>query len=154
MKVIYNTLLFLWQLPQNLVALLLIWIYNSRKVTINKGLANERVINNRLRILHYNGQEVYVYERFPGGVSLGKYILLDFYFEGFDYSISKNRLSTNIKHEYGHCRQSGVLGVFYLLVIGIFSGIHNILHQWGWAKGNYYKYWCEKWADKLGGVER
>lgn len=60
-----------------------------------------------------------------------------------------------LKHEYGHCIQSLILGPFWLFVIGIPSFVwagcfakyrqtHNV---------SYYSFYTEKWANKLGGIE-
>ena len=39
-----------------------------------------------------------------------------------------NATKESIKHECGHCRQSDILGPLYLIVIGVPSVIHNIVH--------------------------
>ena len=75
-----------------------------------------------------------------GGVSLGKYIIVNQWMP-----------TKEIMHEYGHCRQSKYLGPLYLLVIGIPSLIWAIFGKRGDA---YYTFYTEKWADKLGGVDR
>lgn len=73
-----------------------------------------------------------------GGLSLGNYIFLN-----------NNRVAS-IKHEYGHSIQNKYLGPLYLLVIGI-----PALLWTAFCKGNnYYSFYTEKWADKLGGVNR
>ena len=60
-----------------------------------------------------------------------------------------------VKHEFGHCRQSLILGPLYLLVIGIPSKIWDTLKCMGLFKSiDYYAFYTEKWADKLGGVIR
>ena len=74
-----------------------------------------------------------------GGLSLGEYIFLN-----------NNRVAS-IKHEYGHSIQSKYLGPLYLLVIGIPSLIWAIFGKRGDA---YYAFYTERWADKLGGVDR
>lgn len=78
--------------------------------------------------------------KMKGGISLGRYIIINQFC----------RLKT-VKHEWGHCRQSMYLGPLYLLVVGLPS----ILHAWlcRCEEHSYYDYWCEKWADKLGGVK-
>jgi hypothetical protein len=69
-----------------------------------------------------------------------------------------NSSDKDLNHEYGHCRQSRVLGPFYLLIIGIPSFIHALARTLCWKlfhkKWNYYKFYTEAWADKLGGVQR
>ena len=58
-----------------------------------------------------------------------------------------------VRHEYGHCRQSRILGPFYLLVIGLPS----LLWALWWTPGRsvgYYSFYTERLADRLGGVKR
>lgn len=62
-----------------------------------------------------------------------------------------------LKHEYGHQKQSQMLGWLYLFVIGIPSIVWAGTHQCFWKslkKHNIPCYWfyTEKWANKLGGV--
>lgn len=112
--------LFLWQLPQNILGLLfLLFIKGEEKHTLN-GIS-----------FYYSGT-------FNGGISLGRNIILG------------HKLERSVRHEYGHCIQSRMLGPLYLIVIGLPS----VLHAWLCRCRNhsYYDIWCEKWADKLGGV--
>ena len=117
-----NTLLFLWQLPQNLVGLVLRLAY--------KGYDSE-----------YNGSLVRRSTNMRGGISLGKYII-----------VSQWSKKETIMHEYGHCVQSRYLGWLYLLVIGLQSILHAALCKC--KNHNYFNMWFEKWADKLGNVQR
>lgn len=116
----------IWQLPQNIIG------YIVLKVTMNT------------RIRRYGCAEVYVWRR-KDGISLGKYIFVPICADE-DY----------IKHEYGHTIQSRYLGWFYLLVIGIPSLLWAGCGKAYRKKHNvsYYSFYTEKWADKLGGVER
>jgi hypothetical protein len=90
----------------------------------------------------------------PAGVSLGRYNFLDLDF--FLTNEGRSRL-----HEYGHSRQSRMLGPLYLIIIGLPSLLGNIwdrlFHQ-GWESDErerwYFSLPWEKWADKLGGVSR
>ena len=121
MKKILHFFIFIWTLPQNLLGLALIIIYRLSFKTKYKS--------------------AYIYDKLPAeGISLGYFILFD------DYEHKVNE--TDIKHEYGHCIQSLILGPLYLLVIGIFSELN---YKFGFSK-SYYAFWTEKWADKLGGV--
>lgn len=117
-----RTILYIWELPQNLLGLLLRLIY--------KGYDSE-----------YNDALVRRSTKMRRAISLGKYIIA-------------NQFSTreDIKHEYGHCIQSKYLGWLYLIVIGLQSGLHAALCLC--RNHNYFDMWFEKWADKLGGVER
>lgn len=114
-------LLYLWQLPQNLLGLLL------RSFLSGEDAAYEDAIVRRTT-------------KMPGGISLGKYIILN-----------KRMNRSVVMHEYGHCRQSKMLGWLYLIVIGLPSLLHAKFCK---CKDHDYRdYWCEKWADKLGGVK-
>lgn len=111
---------YLWQLPQHLLGLLLLLVFGCEDV------------------MYYKGARVYTCTWIEGGVSLGKYIFLDVL------------SAANICHEYGHYRQSRILGPFYLLAVGLWSGIRCWLHLY--RKGEYYKGYPENWADRLGHV--
>ena len=80
---------------------------------------------------------------FHSGVSLGNYMIFDYriYVELNDY-----------RHECGHQKQSLYLGWFYLPLIGLPSMMRNILHRF--INFDYYSLPWEKWADKLGKVDR
>ncbi len=81
-------------------------------------------------------------KKFSGGISLGRFIILNEKYSG-------NELS--IKHEYGHSIQSLYLGWFYLIIIGLPSIIRVII--WGLLKLkslDYYKGYPENWANRLG----
>ncbi len=89
---------------------------------------------------------IYVLSRFwAGGVSLGVFIFL-----------YKNDVSQEaIQHERGHQKQSLMLGPLYLIVVGIPSAILCTATNYSpKISRNYYHYYPENWADKLGGVER
>lgn len=57
------------------------------------------------------------------------------------------------KHEYGHCKQGLILGWLYLIIIGIPSITWcNCFNKYRVRKNvNYYSFYTEKWANKLGG---
>lgn len=70
--------------------------------------------------------------------------------------VNKNASENTIKHEQGHTKQSRMLGPLYLFVVGIPSAIWCHCFE-GYRKKNnisYYDFYCEKWADQLGGVKR
>lgn len=123
---IKKILLYIWCLPQNLLGLLfLLFIKGEEK--------------------HKLGDISFYYSRtFPGGISLGRYIILGY----------KNEKS--VRHEYGHCLQSRILGPLYLLVVGLPSIIWAGLYGWviPYTTNRYYKFYTERWADKLGKVKR
>ena len=62
------------------------------------------------------------------------------------------------KHEaIGHGTQSRWLGPLYLIVIGLPSIIWAALYgtkMFPYTKNGYYKFYTERWADKLGNIER
>lgn len=117
--------LYLWQLPQNLLGLLLIAILRPEAT------------------LDFSGAKVYFSTRMRGGISLGRYIILK---AGLGHP-------NNICHEWGHSRQSLYLGWLYLLIIGLPSLIWASVYDSGW-RVSYYDFYTEKWADRLGGVQR
>lgn len=78
------------------------------------------------------------------GASLGRYIVL-----------KPHHSMTTIRHEYGHVRQSRMLGPLYLFVVGIPSAINNLRSRKDTkVYENYYNMYPENWADRLGGVTR
>lgn len=121
-----NILLYIWQLPQNLLGLLFLLCI--------KGEVKHKLDN----------IEFYYSDKFPGGISLGKYIILG------------NKYKDSIKHEFGHCIQSKKWGWLYLPVIGLSSCIWAALYGSIIKKthNGYYKFWTEKNADILGKVKR
>ena len=125
-------LLWIWQLPQNLLGYFLIKILK----------AHTEIIGN---------DRIYYAPMFDAGVSLGSYIILD---EAWKY-VSEHSLLITIFHEQGHQKQSKILGPLYLVVVGIPSVLGNI---WARIKHKnsdwYYSRYPENWADKLGGVKR
>lgn len=130
-------LLWLWQLPQNLVG----FIYSRFAKKTSEW--------------YFKGKYAFVYfvPCFKAGVTLGQYIILDPIYK----KLSSGKLLVTVQHEYGHSVQSKYLGWFYLLVVGIPSVFRNILNRINSKKFNekwYYSGYPEKWADKIGGVTR
>jgi hypothetical protein len=126
-------LLYIWQLPQHLLALILIKIWKPFDQEV------------------YQHCNVFWIKKKGIGVSLGNYIFLD-----------KNYSKATIKHEYGHSIQSRYFGWLYLITVGIPSAVFNnlwdrLFHK-NWSSNDrlkwYYNRYPEKWADKLGGVIR
>ena len=120
-----QTLLYLWQLPQNILGLAILAFAGFEYS------------------LDFSDAAVFLSERMKGAISLGHYIIV------------QKGLGTpdTILHEWGHCRQSKMLGPLYLLVIGLPS----LLHAWWWNKDrgvSYYDFFTERWADRLGKVNR
>lgn len=132
METFVRILLYLWQLPQNLLGLLLGQYYGG-DVTVHDIGKYQRVRVHRSLIMR-------------GGISLGNRVIL--YPEAG---------TATLMHEIGHCRQSLYLGWLYLIVIGlpsiVWAGLHSycdkVRDRW-----SYYDFYTEAWADRLGGVER
>lgn len=126
---IKETLLFLWQLPQNIFGLI-VYMINIKSVKI--------IYDSSLNVWYYTVKHIN-----DKGVSLGNFIFLD-----SDCSLSLNR----IRHERGHQKQSIYLGWLYLIFIALPSVIGNIIHDF--IDFDYYAQPWEAWADKLGNVVR
>lgn len=131
-----NIILYIWQLPQNLLGLIMLLIYKHEKI-----------------YYIHKGRKFYYTKEMPSGISLGNYIIMN-----------REDKKEGMKHEYGHTIQSRILGPFYLIIIGIPSGLGNIYDKThhtkekGWTDKRsakwYYNLPWEKWADKLGKVDR
>ena len=137
MNKLKSSLLWLWQLPQNLCGIIYRSISKDNRICV--------IENNDSRSI---GAKVYL-QKTNGGISLGKYIFIN-----QDYLDEE----IVIKHECGHVKQSKILGPLYLLVIGIPSILHAWLNNYigcCWKNGeyNYYHFYTEKWANKLMGIE-
>lgn len=127
-----KVLLWIWQLPQNLLGLLVILFTRARFNDIS----------------YLDDENFYLSKLCNFGVSLGEYIIIGRR-AGWYIHIK------TVKHEYGHKKQSRMLGPLYLLVIGLPSLLGNIYSRIFYKSSEwYYKQWQEAWADKLGGVER
>jgi len=117
--------LYIWQLPQNLLGIILVLFYRPESHFI--------VVENSCRL------RIYTASRFPSGISLGKYIIMQ----------SPGKVS--LRHEIGHSYQSRKLGWLYIPVIGIWSFTRCWLRLF--KTGEYYTHFPESQADKLGGVK-
>ena len=122
---IRDILLYLWQLPQNLLGLVLTRIMGPGPVR------------------EYRNARVLLSEKMSGGISLGRYIIIS---SGFDSP-------DTARHEWGHCRQSLMLGPCYLLVIGLPSLLWAAWWKPGKQRG-YFTFYTERWADRLAGIKR
>ena len=136
-------LMWVWQLPQHLLALALIRLLKAEK-----------------KEWRHNGNAIAYWEfipqgrfgKFISGVSLGKYIILK----------PRSDYAQTVPHEHGHSIQSRAWGPLYLLAVGVPSAVFNnlwdrLFHK-GWAMAQrhkwYYSRYPEKQADVLGGVQR
>ena len=127
MKYIRNLILFIWQLPQHIVAL----IYFGYLVMMCKDLG----IDSRYK------QATVIPCVMRGAVTLGNYV-----FVGLN-----SEYKETVKHELGHTIQSKILGPLYLIVIGIpsitYCGLRRLFPSL--RKKNYYNFYTEKWANNL-----
>lgn len=138
MKKIKEIWMYLWQLPQNLLGLALVAYYKpERKYILD------------------NGVEIHFATRMHGGISLGKYSIVNtiHYRQELKNSLKRD----TVRHEaIGHAKQSQMLGPLYLLIIGLpsicWAGLYGTVIKE--TKNGYYTFYTEKWADKLGGVKR
>lgn len=124
-KVLVSILLYVWQLPQNIVGIIVKLFYKEETTIV------------------YKGKTISVCNGFKGGISLGNTIIVK------KYPNTKDTWN-DVKHEYGHYLQSRKLGWAYLFVIGIPSALNALLDFTDY----YYDFYTEKWADKLGNVNR
>ena len=127
MKRIVDLLLYLWQLPQNLLGVLLVLILRPE------------------RHGRYRGARLHYARRMRGGISLGRHIILP--------ASSFPEKDALKRHEWGHMRQSLLLGPLYLPLIGLPS----LLWAAWWTPSRptgYYTFFTERWADSLGGIKR
>lgn len=127
MKYIRNLILFIWQLPQHIVAI----IYFGYLVMMCKDLG----VDSRYK------QAIVIPCVMRGAVTLGNYV-----FVGLNSEYKKT-----VKHELGHTIQSKILGPLYLIVIGVpsitYCGLRRIFPSL--RKKNYYDFYTEKWANNL-----
>ena len=127
MKYIRNLILFIWQLPQHLLAIL----YIGYLVMMCKDLG----VDSRYK------QAIVIPCVMRGAVTLGNYV-----FVGLNSEYRKT-----VKHELGHTIQSKILGPLYLIVIGIpsitYCGLRRLFPSL--RKKNYYDFFSEKWANYL-----
>lgn len=122
-KIIINIILYLWQLPQNIMGLAMIVYFRKDE-----------------KVLTYKNIKYYVAPKMSGAITLGQYVILSFYYH--------DDIETFV-HEFGHTIQSKILGPFYLVIAGLNSLLHAWLHDCRKNGKSYYHFWTEKWANKL-----
>ncbi len=122
-----DILRFIWQLPQ-IVAAFIYFLYLDCRGQI-------------LETHTYRGVIVFIKRNCYGSVTLGDHIFL-----------SPLATDLTLKHEWGHTRQSLILGPLYLIIIGIPSIIWAAIHKKIAPNKDYDDFYTEAWANKLGGV--
>jgi len=135
-KFLVPAVLFIWELPQNLLGLLVYAIMKSRR----------KILNTELEAHHL------FIETHDTGVSLGWFIFWTPSGNRFEHYVNDCRM-----HEHGHSKQSVMLGPLYLIIVGIPSLSRVLYSRWyrkryGQSWKNYFNGFPENWADKLGGV--
>lgn len=119
-------LLFVWQLPQNLVAL-----------TIMLFSKTEGVIAYR----HYCFAVKTRMPKKAAGISLGSFALI---------SPSCSYDERVVRHELdGHTVDSKIFGPLYLLVVGFPSALHLAFYK---GRRSYDDFYTERWANKHAGL--
>ena len=119
-------LLAIWQLPQFIVALVVLPFLGKLKLVAER---------------HYNF--CFVGKNMNGGISLGPFAYIS---NGLDNS---GRREEYIAHELdGHTVDSKIFGPLYLFVIGIPSILNAIFD----FTKCYYDFYPEKWANKHAGL--
>lgn len=136
MKFLILPFLFIWELPQNVLGLMVFAVMKIRKKITKSELDAHRLF----------------IETPNTGVSLGWLVFWTPAGNRFSHLTNDCRM-----HEYGHALQSAMLGPLYLLVVGIPSIVRVFYSKWyykkygrGWK--NYFNGFPENWADKLGGI--
>lgn len=116
----------LWELPQNILGAIVKLVY------VRHGLREVNTYKQGVcQIQNWN---------MTSGVSLG-------WFQFTHPTAGKDTVS----HEVGHSVQSVMLGPLYLLVIGLPSIIWaGIVHPI--VGGDYYRFYTERWSNKLSGA--
>lgn len=119
-KILVQTVLTIWQLPQCILGALVAWYYGGEV--------------NRYTLHGIYSVWLWCSKKQRDGISLGCFVVLP-------WSTSCDA----VWHELGHCIQSLYLGWLYIPVIGIPSIIHAMFHK----GDNYRHFYTEKWADNI-----
>lgn len=128
-----NAIKIFWQLPQTLAGYIVKKICKATVYTT------------------YNDAVVYSW-KYDSGLSLGSFIFVPF----AATRCMSYHVQQYIKHEYGHTMQSKLLGWTYLIFIGLPSLVWaGCFKRYRKKTGkSHYDFYTEKWADKLGGVDK
>jgi len=136
LKLLILLLLFIWELPQILLGIVVFAVMKSR----------QKVIKIEQEAHHFIIETVNI------GVSLGWIVFWTPQGNRFSHLNNDCRM-----HEFGHARQSAIFGPLYLIIVGIPSISRVLYSKWyykkyGYIWKNYFNGFPENWADRLGGV--
>ena len=134
---IKRALFLIWELPQNILGALLFIFF--------------AVFSDSVILDDDDSLEMYS-PMMRGAISLGIFRVYAYKYLGN----GARYVELVRKHEKGHRQQSKWLGPLYLIVIGLPSLIWATLHSSVRRLGavDYYSFYTERWADRLGGVKR
>lgn len=134
---IKRALFLIWELPQNILGALLFIFF--------------AVFSDSVILDDDDSLEMYS-PMMRGAISLGIFRVYAYKYLGN----GARYVELVRKHEKGHRKQSMMLGPLYLIVIGLPSLIWATLHSYVKRLGavDYYSFYTERWADRLGGVKR
>lgn len=125
MKSFIAFLMYLHQLPQNLLGFALYLYYRGYE---------------KMRQVGYNDVVVVKSPKMRGEISLGQYVI-----------VSRDANLETIYRKLGRCKQSQILGWLFLIVIELPSIIWDALYdipeireRW-----SYYDFYTERWANEL-----
>lgn len=113
---------FIWQLPQNIVAIVMMPFLGKLKLI---------KVDNYCFAFSVTGM--------AGGISLGNFIFLSEYM---------GKIDRYVAHEMGHVVDSHRFGPLYLIIIGIPSILNAAFN----LTDCYYDFYTEKWANKHAGL--
>lgn len=134
-RVLYDVLQWTWGILQNLSGFFLFLFLKLKRPKRKTGFYREAV---------------FAEWSMNGSMALGMFLFL-----GPAYGKEAEFIKA---HEYGHTVQSIILGPFYLPVIGLPSLIRaNVApfsRNWKSGKTDYYAFYTERWANRLGKARR
>ena len=135
---IIRALLMLWELPQNILGALLFIFF--------------AVFSDYSEILDDDDSLEMYSPMMRGAITLGIFRVYAYKYLGN----GARYVELVRKHEKGHRKQSVMLGPLYLIVIGlpslIWAALHSTVRRLGTV--DYFSFYTERWADRLGGVKR
>lgn len=131
LDILYYIVLFVWQLPQNILALLMMLFFFMMQKKTEYLLTYDHTF-----VFRSKGMS-------RGSISLGMFVLMHW---------RQGDRKEVIQHELGHCWWSKVLGPLYLIVIGLPSILWAVSYKLI-GENNYYIFYTEKWANKKGFVK-